>query len=158
MATPTNLGSRRSLAQRHALAGVEREIRSQDSSSQRKYLQDFTHAYRSYEAVLGLQQYRTLVSGADIVLIGDYHALPASQHYAASMMEEFAQPGDRPVVLGVETIFARDQHIVDEWWRREIDEDEFRQRIRFDLDWGYDWTPFYELLATARENAEGVYG
>ena len=32
--------------------------------------------------------------------------------------------GDRPVVLGVETIFARDQHIVDEWWRREIDEEE----------------------------------
>ena len=51
------------------------------------------------------------------------------------------QTGDRPVVLGVETI-GRDQHIVDEWWRREIDEEEFRQRIRFDLDWGYDWAPF----------------
>jgi len=39
------------------------------------------------------------------------------------------------VVLGVETIFARDQHILDEWWRREIDENELRQRIRYDLDW-----------------------
>ena len=32
---------------------------------------------------------------------------------------------------------------------------ELRQRIRFDLDWGYDWTPFHELLVTARDHAEG---
>ena len=57
------------------------------------------------------------------------------------------------MVLGVETIFARDQHILDEWWRREIDEDELRERIRFDLDWGYDWQPFYELLVTAASTA-----
>src|SRR6201993_4923854 len=62
------------------------------------------------------------------------------------------------VVLGVETIFARDQHILDEWWRREIDESELRQRIRFDLDWGYDWAPFYDLLVTARDHAEALYG
>jgi hypothetical protein len=42
--------------------------------------------------------------------------------------------------LGVETIFSRDQHILDEWFRGEIDEAELRQRIRFELDWGYDWT------------------
>lgn len=47
---------------------------------------------------------------------------------------------------------------MDEWWRHDIDEDEFRQRIRFDLDWGYDWAPFYELLVTAREHADGIYG
>jgi hypothetical protein len=33
-----------------------------------------------------------------------------------------------------------------------------RQRIRFDLDWGYEWAPFYELLVTAREHADAVYG
>jgi hypothetical protein len=64
----------------------------------------------------------------------------------------------RPVVLGVETIFSRDQHIVDEWFRGEIDEAELRQRIRFDLDWGYDWAPFYELLVTARDHSEALYG
>src|SRR5207245_8900783 len=29
---------------------------------------------------------------------------------------------------------------------------------RFDFDWGYDWAPFYELLVTAREHAEAIYG
>ncbi len=50
------------------------------------------------------------------------------------------------------------QHILEEWWRREIDEAELRQRIRFELDWGYDWAPFYELLVTAREHGEAIYG
>ncbi len=94
---------------------------------------------------------------ADIVLIGDYHALPASQHFAAATIESRAQRGDRPVVLGVETIFARDQHILDAWWRREIEEAEFRRRIRFDLEWGYDWQPFYQLLVTAREHCDAIY-
>lgn len=158
MASTTNLRSRRSAAQLTALAAVEREIRTQDSHSRRKYLREFNQAFRNYDSLLDSQQIQNALDAADIVLIGDYHALPAAQRYAASLIEQRALAGDRRVVLGVETIFARDQHILDEWWRREIDEGELRQRIRFDLDWGYDWTPFHELLSTARDHAEAIYG
>ena len=158
MASPTDLRSRRSVAQLHALAGVEREIRAQDSHNRRKYLREFNQAFRTYDSLLDSAQIQTALHSADIVLIGDYHALPAAQRHAASLIEQRALAGDRPVVLGVETIFARDQHILDEWWRREIDESELRQRIRFDLDWGYDWAPFHELLVTARDHSEALYG
>jgi hypothetical protein len=158
MASTVNLRSRRSAAQLHALAGVEREIRAQDSHSRRKYLREFNQAFRNYDSLLDSQQLQAALHAADVVLIGDYHALPGAQRYAASLLEQRALAGDRPVVLGVETIFARDQHILEEWWRREIDENELRQRIRFDLDWGYDWTPFHELLVTARDHAEAIYG
>lgn len=158
MSSTANLRSRRSAAQLHALAEVEREIRAQDSHNRRKYLREFNQAFRSYDSVLDAQQIQSTLHSADVVLIGDYHALPAAQRHAASLIEQRALAGGRPVVLGVETIFARDQHILDEWWRREIDESELRQRIRFDLDWGYDWTPFHELLVTARDHAEAVYG
>src|SRR6202051_3216655 len=157
MASIANLRSRRSAAQLHALAGVEREIRAQDSHYRRKYLREFNHAFRSYDSLLDSAELQTVLHSADVVLIGDYHALPAAQRHAASLIEQRALAGDRPVVLGVETIFARDQHILDEWWRREIEESELRQRIRFDLDWGYDWAPFYELLVTARDHGEAVY-
>jgi uncharacterized iron-regulated protein len=136
MASTANLRSRRSVAQLHALAGVEREIRTQDSHGRRKYLREFTQAFTDYDSVLDGQQIQNTLYAADVVLIGDYHALAAAQRYAATLIEQRALTGDRPVVLGVETIFARDQHILDEWWRREIDENELRQRIRFDLDWG----------------------
>jgi hypothetical protein len=158
MASTVNLRSRRSAAQLHALAGVEREIRAQDSHSRRKYLREFTQAFRNYDSLLDSQQVQDALHSADVVLIGDYHALPTAQRYAASLLEQRALAGDRPVVLGVETIFARDQHILEEWWRREIDETELRLRIRFDLDWGYDWAPFHELLVAARDHGEALYG
>src|ERR1700751_619726 len=158
MASTANLRSRPSAAQLQALAGVEREIRAQDSNGRRKYLREFSRAFRNYDCLLDSQQIHTALQSADIILVGDYHALPAAQRYAGSLIEQRALAGDRPVVLGVETIFARDQHILDEWWRRELDESELRQRIRFDLDWGYDWTPFHELLSAARDPAEGIYG
>src|SRR6202047_794370 len=158
MASTANLRSRRSVAQLHALAGVEREIRAQDTHSRRKYLREFTKAFTDYDSVLDGQQIQNTLYSADVVLIGDYHALAAAQRYAAAAVEQRALAGDRPVVLGVETIFARDQHILDEWWRREIDENELRQRIRFDLDWGYDWAPFYNLLVTARDHGDAIYG
>jgi len=158
MATTNTLGSRRNAAQLHALLGVEREVRANDSSGRRKYLRDFSRAFRSYNAVIDSVQLADALRAADVVLIGDYHALPTAQRYAASILEQRAQPGDRPVVLGVETIFSRHQHVLEEWWRREIEENELRERIRFDADWGYDWPPFYELLVTAREHGEAIYG
>jgi len=158
MASSSHLRGRRSEAERHALAGVEREIRSQDHNGQRKYLREFNQAYRSYQALLNSEQVHQALLQADVVLVGDYHALPAAQRYAASLIEQRGLAGGRSIVLGVETIFARDQHILDEWWRREIDEAELRQRVRFDLDWGYDWAPFHELLSAARDHGHAVYG
>jgi len=152
------IGSRRNAAQLHALADVQREVRAYDHSSRRKYLREFHQAFQSYEAVMDEPQLERMIGAADILLVADYHALPSAQRYAASLLEKRAQPGDRPVVLGVETIFSRHQHILDEWWRREIDADELRQRIHFAADWGYDWEPFYDLLVTAREHAEAIYG
>ncbi|MGO9649069.1 MAG: ChaN family lipoprotein [Terriglobales bacterium] len=158
MATTNTLGARRNAVQRHALAGVQRQVRATDSSGRRKYLRDFSQAFRSYDSVIDSRELAATIAAADIVLVGDYHALPTAQRFAASLLEQRAHPGDRPIVLGVETIFARHQHVLEEWWRREIDENEFRERIRFDADWGYEWSPFYELLVTAREHGDAVYG
>src|SRR5271155_5080269 len=157
MASTGILRSRRSAAQLHAIASVEREIRANDHAGGRKYLRDFREAYRSYEKVLDPAEVLGAIGNAGTVLIGDYHALPNSQRSVAALLLG-PELRLRPILLGVETIFSRDQHILDEWSRREIDEAELRERIRFDLDWGYDWAPFYELLAAARDRdaADGI--
>ena len=157
MATTSILRSRRSAAQLHAIASVEREIRAIDPAAGRKYLRDFREAYCSYEKVLGASDVRREIAQAGTVLVGDYHALPNSQRYLAEILRD-SELQQRPIVLGVETIFSRDQHILDEWYRGEIDENELRQRIRFELDWGYDWAPFYELLSAARDRGASIYG
>ncbi len=157
MATTGILRSRRNAAQLHAIASVEREIRSIDPTAGLKYLRDFREAYRSYQKVLAPSDVGHEIAKSGIVLVGDYHALPNSQRYLASLLRDPALH-QRPVVLGVETIFSRDQHILEEWFRREIDEDELRQRIRFELDWGYGWAPFYDLLSAARDHGTSIYG
>jgi len=148
---------RRSAAQLHALAEVERTIRATDTTGRRQYLRDFSHAFRDYRRVLRPYAVDVQLSNADIILVGDYHALPASQQYTASLVEKLAAAG-RPVILGVEAVVARDQHILDEWQTDEIDADELRSRIRFESDWGYDWQPFRELLVRARAAGAQVYG
>jgi hypothetical protein len=140
----------------HALAAVQREIVSRDSASDRKYLREFTQAFRRYDAILTPEQLNEKIAAADVLLVGDYHALPASQRFAGTLAERLSQ--GRPVLLGVEAILSRDQQILDAWWRREIAEEELRRRIRFDREWGYEWRPFYELLITARECADGIFG
>jgi len=157
MSTTGILRSRRSAAQRHAMVSVVRKISAIDPTTGCKYLRDFREAYRSYERVLSPSDVRHEIAEAGVVLVGDYHALPNSQRYLASLLRD-PELHQRPVVLGVETIFSRDQHILDEWFRGEIDEHELRARIRFDLDWGYDWATFYELLSAARDHGASVYG
>jgi hypothetical protein len=157
MASTSILRSRRSVGQLHAIAGVEREIRATDPAGESKYIRDFRDAYSTYERVIKRADIRKQIARSGIVLVSDYHALPNSQRYLASLLND-SPLQRRPLVLGVETIFTRDQSILDEWVRGDIDENELRERARFDLDWGYDWAPFYELLCAARENCASIYG
>jgi hypothetical protein len=147
---------RRSAAQLHALAEVERTIRATDTKCRRKYLRDFNDAFLSYRRVLKIRELETRVAHSDVILVGDYHALPASQRFTAAFVERLVAMGKK-VVLGVEAIVARDQHILDEWQQGEIDSDELRSRIRFESDWGYDWRPFCEMLDRAREAKVKVF-
>lgn len=139
----------------HALAAVRREIRSQDPTSQGEYLREFHEAFQHFDTTLNPEQLAEKLSSAGILLVGDYHALPASQRFSSELLESLAHSGQ--VVLGVEAILSRDQDLVDSWWRREISEETLRQRLRFDREWGYEWAPFYDLLVSAREHAEAIY-
>ncbi|HEU5402567.1 MAG TPA: ChaN family lipoprotein, partial [Terriglobales bacterium] len=140
---------RRSAAQLHALAKVEREIRATDPHPRRKYLRDFTEAYTQYSKILEPQQLAEEFERADILLVGDYHALPKCQQFAAELVENLRAAGHE-VVLGLEMIFARDQRIVNEWREGRLSDEELRQRTKYDQEWGYDWEPTHELLTRAK--------
>ena len=156
MASTSILRWRRSAAQLHALEQVEREIRASDPNGRRKYLQEFSRAFRNYQSVLTPQQLANALSAAGTLLVGDYHALPASQRFAGRLVQELSARG--PIVLGVETVFSRDQRILDAWFRRRITEQELRAKLRFDQDWGYPWEPFYAMIEAARSSGAPVYG
>ncbi len=148
---------RRSAGQLHALAALQREIQATDPNGRRKYLRDYVNAYRSYQHLLSQNQLQERIVRSGLILVGDYHALPRSQEYAAELLRQIKLSG-REVVLGVEFIFTRDQHILAEWLAGDIDGDELRQRIRYDPDWGYEWEPFLGVLEAARRLGIAAYG
>ena len=156
MAGKGELELRRTAAQMHALAAVRREVRSRDSANGRKYLREFTEAFRQYDSILSSDQLNDKIGAASTLLIGDYHALAASQRFVTELIERLSQ--GRRVVVGLEAVLSRDQRILDAWCRREIAEVGLTRRLRFDRDWGYDWSPFYEMLLSARDHSEGIYG
>ncbi len=156
MAVPNRLRLRRSAAQLHALVQVEREIRAADQCSRRKYLREFSSAYQDYKRVLSDHEYHAELLAADIILLGDYHALPKSQQFAAELVETLASITGRPVIFGVETVFSKDQQVLDDWRTGVIGELELRDGIRFDTEWGYDWASFYQMLCVSRLHAAEI--
>jgi hypothetical protein len=148
---------RRTAAQQLALKQVKRQINATDPHGRLKYLRDFTEAYLNYQKVLAPAELEQKYCSADVLLVGDYHALAASQNFAAELLTRLASAG-RPVILALEMVFARDQRVLDRWFAGEIGEDELRSGIRYDQEWGYDWAPFARLLREARQHSSSVFG
>jgi hypothetical protein len=148
---------RRTAAQQLALLQVKREIRATDPHGRLKYVRDFSEAFRDYRRTLSTIELKQYYSNADVLLLGDYHALAASQEFAAALIAQLAQDG-HPLVLALEMIFSRDQYVLDEWLRGEINDDELRAGIRYDDEWGYEWEPVIRLLQQARKYGCQIYG
>jgi hypothetical protein len=157
MAAVSKIRLRRSAAQLHALAKVEREIRATDPHLRRKYIRDFNNAYTSYSEILSADQLTRELTSANIVLVGDYHALPQCQQFTSELIEKLIASG-RQVVLGLEMIFARDQRILNDWQAGLITDEQLRHRLRHDVEWGYDWVPLRDLLLRARGAGARIYG
>lgn len=148
---------RRTAAQQLALLQVKREIRATDPHSRLKYVRDFSEAFRDYRRTLSAAELKQHYANADILLVGDYHALAASQEFAAELIADLTQDG-QPLVLALEMVFSRDQFVLDEWLRGEISDDELRAGIRYDDEWGYEWEPVVRIMRQAKRYGCHIYG
>jgi len=120
-----------------------------DPSPQSRYIREFHEEFRSYRSRVGLETVLRACLRADIVFVGDYHAVPSCQTFATQVLERLAR-GARPVALFLEMIFARDQGILDAYAEGRIGAEDLRRRIRYDRDWGYAWEGYGRLLEAAR--------
>jgi hypothetical protein len=148
---------RQTAAQQLALLQVQREISATDPHCRLKYVRDFSEAFRDYRRPLAPAELKQHYAKGDIILLGDYHALAASQEFAAGLLSQLAHEG-KPVVLALEMVFSRDQYALDEWLRGEISDDELRCGIHYDDEWGYDWEPFLGLLRQGKKHGCPIYG
>jgi len=143
--------------QRATVARLKKDILGVDRNARKKYIREFHDEFSRIEGPSSFDDLVIACYKSDIVYVGDYHALPASQEFAARLLREIADRS-REVVLCVEMVYARSQKILDRYMAGQIDDAEFLKGIRYDLDWGYDWQSFRKIFAMAREHRLPVYG
>ncbi|HZM70320.1 MAG TPA: ChaN family lipoprotein [Candidatus Cryosericum sp.] len=143
--------------QRAAVARIRREIGDVDRNSRRRYIREFHEEFADYEAPASWDELIIACYKADIIYVGDYHALPAAQEFAARLLDEVAERS-RQVVLGLEMVYGRHQPVLDRYVGQDMEEAEFLKAIRYDLDWGYDWNAFRRLFEVARRRRLPTYG
>jgi hypothetical protein len=144
-------------AQRAAVRQLRRLIGGVDRNARRKYIRDFRQDFAAYQETASYDD--LLVKGfrSDIIYIGDYHTLAACQEFCNRFLGDMIQRSAH-VILAMEMVYGRQQRILDEWMASRIDDDEFRQRLRYDEEWGYDWPSYRAILSTARTAGVPVVG
>jgi hypothetical protein len=143
--------------QRAAVRRIQTDIGEIHPSPSRKYIQEFTDEFGVFESVCSPEAVLRRAVDADLIWVGDYHALAESQIYVVDLIKEVAQHRDN-IAIAVEPIFARNQEILDQWMSGKISEQEFLDRIRYYEEWGCDWVGYKAIFDTARNLGIHVYG
>lgn len=142
---------------RRAVTRLRREISRVDGTARSTYVRKFDREFRALDSVSSFDDLVIACYKADIVYIGDFHALPASQDFAARLLDETARRSKR-TILAVEMVYGRHQHVLDQWMAGKISEGEFLKRIRYEQEWSYDWSAFRRVFEVARKHGLDVIG
>jgi len=142
---------------RRMVSLLKREIFQVDRNSKSKYIREFVEEFRRFDELSSYDDLVIECFKADVIYVGDYHALPSSQSFTAHLLKEVASRSRR-AILAVEMVYGRNQRVLDRWMAGEIDDDQFKRRIRYDLDWGYSWDGFKQVFEAARDYGLKVFG
>src|SRR5215831_2158191 len=93
---------------REAVRRIQTDIGEIHASPTRKYVHEFNREFQAFDSVCSAQDVFKQLRKANLVWIGDYHALPASQNYAVMVLKELANT-KKDLALAVEPVFARNQ-------------------------------------------------
>ena len=111
---------------RAAAERLRRQLSNIDGTSEHPYFRSLARELGHYEEAVTSRRFHAACSGARLILVGDYHALPGCSDYAADLLQRL-HVSRRPFGLGVEFVFARQQPILDRRQRGEIEDEEFER-------------------------------
>ena len=142
---------------RKAVRRIQTDIGEIHVSPTRKYIEEFGQEFDRFEAPCGADEVFEAALQANLIWVGDYHALTKTQLYVVDLLLRLAQRKDQ-IAIAVEPIFAKNQAILDQWMSGEISESEFLERIHYYEEWGCDWTGYKAIFEIARVLDIPVYG
>lgn len=96
------------------------------------------------------------IAQAQVVLIGDFHALHQSQKAQGRVLRGL--PKGREIILAVEFFEAADQEKIDKYLSGKLSEKEFLKGVQWQTRWGFPWEHYRPLLRWAQKNKVSVCG
>ena len=142
--------------QRLAAERLRRELLGLDGSLEHSYFHHLERQLGSFRRVASRDELISAAAAADIVYVGDFHALEACQLFAAELLKQLARRTLK-LVLGIEFIYTRQQRLLDRRQQGQLDDARFLKRVHYREEWGYPWTGYERVLDTARQLAIPVY-
>src|SRR5213594_1191638 len=142
---------------REAVRRIQNDIGEIGASPSQKYIQEFTREFETFESVVGPAEILEEARRANLIWIGDYHALTRSQTYASEFLRELKNRKNT-IAVAVEPVFARNQEVLTRWMAGKISEQEFLDRIHYGEEWGCDWEGYKTIFEAARELRLPIYG
>src|SRR6516162_3680027 len=142
---------------RAAVRRIQSDIGEIDASPSRAYIQQFNCEFETFQSVCDVAEILDEAQEANLIWVGDYHALVRSQTYATDFLRELAAR-ESDLAVAVEPVFAWNQRILDMWMTGGISEQEFLDRVHYQEEWGCEWAGYKAIFAAARELHIPVYG
>lgn len=135
---------------------LQQEIFGSDKSSRSQYVKEFVREFGDYQEIVPEEELHGAIEKSRLIYVADYHSLPQAQQFAVELLEQIAK-GNR-VALGVEVFYTRNQEALDQFLRGKISERLFLERIRYSMEWGYDWESYRRIVETCRRLRVPIYG
>jgi len=117
------------------------------------YAKELSQAWRS----IGKHEMMESLMEAQIILMGDFHALQQSQRGHLRILREWSDPSQQ-LVLAVEFFQARHQKYINQWMKGTLLEKKFLEKIQWEKNWGFPWEHYKPLLDWAKKNQVPVLG
>jgi len=132
---------------------LDREIRG--SIVRDAELRDFERRYRTslrrFRAHVPLARIFDAAAGSDLVFVGDYHTLRASQLFALDLVRALWTRGLRPTIA-IEAVPVTRQGALDAYLAGRSREEEFLAAADPERTWGFPWEGYRALLEFARRH------
>lgn len=119
---------------------------------EKRYAEELSQPWRS---VSKLTMYEGL-DDADIILMGDFHALQQSQRGHLRILREWPHP--EKLILAVEFFQAKHQKFVDLFMKGKLAENAFLEKIGWEKSWGFPWEHYKPLIDWAKKHNVAVFG
>jgi len=134
---------------REAAERLRREILGGDGWLQHPYYKDLERNLAVKPIPVERARVLHAACHAGIVYLGEFHAQRSCQEFAAELLDRMSR-GPGKVALGVEFVYTRQQHILDQRQAGGMDDEQFLRRIHYREEWGYPWQGYAALLDRAR--------